>query len=137
MMEHFWAVWKAGTPALNDGSVILAQYDNLETEDAPSPTGMYAEVFIEHTSAPQQTFGATGGRRFRSFGQFIVVVHIPTGSGRLKSDQICQVLVDGFRGQQTGPDRITFRDPIIQEVGRKGTSWDQNFICAFDYDEIA
>lgn len=131
ILLHFTTKWNAGTPP-----IPLLLYDDKHTDlpdDAP-----YARVTVQHTITPQVTVGGkgTGGQRFRRFGLVTVQIFTPSGDGLTNSDVLVDLAVDAFEGENTGSDRVEFRNVRANEVDQDGP-WNQNNVIAeFTYDRV-
>ena len=138
MKALFWEVWKAGTPAVNDGSVIEVLWDNKENKDAPEPTGPYARFSIRHEAGPLQTINPRGSRRYKQAGSIIIQLFAPLGQGETRLDLMVKIIVDGLRGRPCGGgDAVNLRDTNSTEVGRvDGVRWACFVAVDFDYEEL-
>ena len=59
------------------------------------------QLAVRHTGRTQETLGAKGNRRFRSFGSVFVQVFTEVGERTLVADCIAQAIVEVF-------DAVTF-----------------------------
>lgn len=131
---HFTTAWNAGTPP-----VPLLLYDDKHTDlpnDAP-----YARITIKHNLFSHVTIGASlakggNGARFRRFGIVTIQIFTLSGDGLTNSDVLVDLALDAFEGEDTGSDRIEFRNARINEIGQDGPWFQTNVIAEFEYDRV-
>lgn len=103
----------------------------------PDGDDSHLKAFVDFTTERQTSLGETGNRRFRVYGVVMVQCFTAYGDGQVLADAISGVVKRAFRGVNTGPDAITFRNTRVVDVGRDGSYLQTNVISEFDYDEIA
>ena len=134
LLLHFTNAWNAQTPP-----IPLLLYDDKHRDlpdDAP-----YARITINHNIFKQVTLGGKisqggSGRRFRRFGIVTVQIFTVSGDGLTGGDVLAQLALDAFEGENTGSDRIEFRNARIEEVGEDGPWLQTNVIAEFLYDRV-
>lgn len=109
-------------------------------EDLPD-NGPYARITVQHTNFAQATLGGKpalggGGRRFRRTGLITVQIFSVSGSGLTNSDPLVDLTVDTFEGEDTGSDRIEFRNVRANEIGQDGPWFQTNVLVDFEYDRV-
>lgn len=134
ILDHFTTAWNAGTPPIPE---LL--YDDKHKdlpEDAP-----YARITLVHGPSPQVTVGGKqslggGGQRFRRFGIVTVQIFSVSGDGLTDGDVLVDLAVDAFEGENTGSDRVEFRNVRANEIGQDGPWFQTNVVAEFTYDRV-
>ena len=131
ILTHFKTAWDAGTPP-----IPLLLYDDTRTDlpdDAP-----YARITIQHTATTQVTVGgkSSGGQRFRRVGLITVQIFTISVDGLTNSDPLVDLVIDAFEGEDTGSDRIEFRNTRANEIGQDGPWHQTNVLVDFEYDRV-
>ena len=134
ILLHFTTAWNAQTPP-----VPLLLYTDKHKD--PPDDASYARIKVIHNIFDQVTVGgkkASGGsgQRFRRFGIVTVQVFTISGGGQVASDAFVDVALAAFEGQNTGSDRIEFRNARVNEIGQDGPWFQVNVIAEFDYDKV-
>jgi len=134
ILLHFTTAWNLVTPPV---PVLL--YDDKHRDlpaDAP-----YARITLKHNIFRQATVGGKisqggAGQRFRRFGIVTVQVFSISGDGLTSADTLVQLALDAFEGENTGSDKIEFRNARVNEIGQDGPWFQTNIIAEFDYDRV-
>ena len=134
ILSHFTTAWDAGTPP-----IPLLLYDDKH-RDLPD-NAPYARITLKHNIFAQVTVGGKvsqggAGQRFRRFGIVTVQVFTISGGGLTGADSLVQLALDAFEGENTGSDRIEFRNTRANEIGQDGPWFQVNVVAEFDYDRI-
>lgn len=134
ILLHFTTAWNAQTPPVP----LLLYTDKHEDLPADAP---FARIKVIHNIFEQVTLGgkvAQGapGTRFRRFGIVTVQVFTISGGGQVASDTFVDVALAAFEGQNTGDDKIEFRNVRVNEIGQDGPWFQVNVIAEFTYDKI-
>ena len=128
-----------------DRAHIVARitFDN-EKFDEP-PDGEWVRLAVRHTGRSQETLGAKGNRKFRSFGSVFVQVFTEAGERMLVADCIAQKIVEVFDdltcivpGVVPGsePSALVFEAASSSEGGPEG-KWNMVIVEApFSYDDV-
>lgn len=133
ILTYFTTAWNTlGTPP-------LLFYDDKHLD--PPDDAPYARIQVEHNTFGQQTLGGKisaggGGRRFNRSGLVTVQVFTPSGDGLTSSDTLVDFVLDTLEGEETGSDRIEFRDVRANEVGQDGPWHQTNIIAEFHYGRV-
>lgn len=85
------------------------------------------------TSRSEIVQGATG--RWRTRGEMVVSVFVPSDSGADRSGEITDAIVDVYRGLELGD--ISFTAAEVRRVGASGHWWQVNIHCPFYVDEVS
>lgn len=133
ILAHFTTAWNA------QASPPLLLYDD-KPRDLPD-AAPYARITLQNNTAGQVTLGGKpslggGGRRFRRNGIVTVQIFTPFGDGLTTADPLVDLAVDAFEGEDTGSDRIEFRNVRANEVGHDGVWHQTNVIAEFEYDRV-
>ncbi len=134
ILLHFTTAWNAQTPP-----VPLLLYTDKH-QDLPD-NASFARIRVQHNIFSQVTVGgkkASGGsgQRFRRFGIVTVQIFTVSGGGQVASDVFVDVALAAFEGQNTGADKIEFRNARANEVGQDGPWFQVNVIAEFTYDKV-
>ena len=134
ILLHFTMAWDAGTPP-----IPTLFYDDKHKD--PPDDASYARITLKHNLFRQVTVGGKisqggSGQRFRRFGIVTVQVFTISGDGLASSDTLIQLALDAFEGENTGSDRIEFRNARANEIGQDGPWFQVNVIAEFDYDRV-
>ena len=133
ILSYFTNAWNTlGTPP-------LLLYDDKRKdlpEDAP-----YARIKVEHVSFGQRTLGGKvsaggGGSRFNRTGLVTVQIFALSGDGLTSEDTLVDFALDTLEGEETGSDRVEFRDVRANEVGDDGPWHQTNVVAEFRYDRV-
>lgn len=134
ILTLFTDAWNAGTPPIP----LLLYTDKHKDlpDDAP-----YARITINHNVFQQATVGGKissggGGMRFRRFGIVTVQVFTISGDGLTAGDPLVDLALDAFEGENTGSDRIEFRNVRANEIGQDGPWHQTNVTAEFNYDRV-
>lgn len=131
MMDHFTTAWNAQTPP-----VPLLLYADKK-KPVPETAIPWARIAVTHVDRDRVTIGGeTGGTRFRAIGLITVEVYSVYGTGLTNNDDFVNVVIDAFEGQNTGLDRVTFRNVRNEEIGVDGPWFQTNVIAEFEYDIV-
>ena len=101
----------------------------------PYDEDAFCQVWVNHFSGGQKTFGASGGRRFARIGELMVQIYCPAGKGLQESYALGKVLADAFEGTSV-VGGMWFRNTRIEEKRRDGNFRRLDFFTEFSYDEI-
>jgi len=134
ILLHFTTKWDAGTPP-----IPLLLYDDKHRDlpaDAP-----YARITVSHNVFSQVTLGGkvaqgSGGSRFRRFGVVTVQVFTVSGDGLTNADVLVDLALDAFEGENTGSDKVEFRNARANEIGQDGPWFQVNVVAEFTYDRV-
>ena len=107
-------------------------YDNRDF--SPPSGGAWVRLAVRHTGRSQETLGAKGKRRFRSFGFVFVQVFTEVDSNMKDADRIAKAIADIF-------DAVTFDGLAFQAASsREGDvdgKWNTVIVEApFSYDDV-
>jgi hypothetical protein len=133
ILTYFTTAWNTlGTPP-------LLLYDDKHT-DLPD-NAPYARINVQHDTFGQNTLGGKvsaggGGRRFGRTGLVTVQIFTPSGDGLTSMDTLVDFAMDTLEGEETGSDRVEFRDARANEVGQDGPWHQTNVIAEFQYDRV-
>ena len=131
MTDHFTDAWNAQA-----SPVPLLLYQDKK-KDIPVTAVPWARMSIAHVDRDRVTIGGeTGGTRFRAFGLITVEVYSLYGEGLTNNDVYVNLVIDAFEGQNTGLDRVTFRNVRNEEIGVDGPWFQTNVIAEFEYDIV-
>lgn len=133
ILGHFQVAWDA------QASPPLLLYDDKK-RDLP-PDAPYARITVQHNVFAQRTLGGIpslggGGRRFTRSGIVTVQIFTPFGDGLTTADPLIDLVLDAFEGEDTGSDRIEFRNVRANEVGQDGLWHQTNVLAEFEYDRV-
>ena len=114
--------------------VVLAYEIRPSTLPGKLPT-------IQHNEFTQATLGGKpsqggAGRRFRRNGVVTVQIFTPFGDGLTTSDPLVDLVIDALEGEETGSDRIEFKNVSANEVGHDGVWHQTNVTAEFEYDRV-
>ena len=131
ILTYFTAAWAP------TGVTLL--YDDLP-HDLPEDAS-WARITVQHNTFTQVTLGGKvalggGGSRFRRNGLVTVQIFTPSGDGLTTADPLVDLAVDAFEGEDTGSDRIEFRNARANEVGNDGAWHQTNVTAEFEYDRV-
>lgn len=115
--------------SLADGRIFL----DGDGGDEPA-IGIWIRVAVRNTTAPQQTLGRSGNRKFARNGNIFIQVFDDAGNGTSGSDAIIKELVDLFEGEEF--DGIYIRNVEARETGPTGKWYMQLVECEFNYEII-
>lgn len=133
ILEYITTSWNA------QASPPLLLYDD-KTRDLPEDAS-WGRVTLQHNVFGQRTLGGKpaqggGGRRFTRTGLVTVQIFTPFGDGLTTSDSLVDLMLDALEGEETGSDRIEFRNARFNEIGVDG-AWEQtNVLAEFEYDRV-
>lgn len=133
ILSYFTTAWNAGPLP----PILL--YDD-KVRDLPTDAA-YARVTVQHNVFNQATIGGKvssggGGQRFRRSGVVTVQIFTPFGDGLTTADPLVDLALDAFEGENTGSDRIEFRNVRENEVGHDGVWHQTNVLAEFEYDRV-
>ena len=133
ILTYFTTEWNTQT----DPPLVI--YDD-KARDLPEDAS-WVRVRVQHNVFAQRTLGGKpslggGGRRFTRTGIVTVQVFTPVGDGLTSSDPLVDFTVDIFEGEETGSDRVEFRNTRANEVGADGPWHQTNVIADFEYDRV-
>ena len=116
----------------------LVYYD--KKPDLPDDA-TWARITVQHNVFAQRTLGGKpslggAGRRFTRSGIVTVQIFTPFGDGLTTSDPLVDFVLDTFEGEETGSDRIEFRNVRANEVGQDGAWHQTNVLAEFEYDRV-
>lgn len=133
ILTHFQTAWDAQPtpPALF--------YDDKK-RDLPEDAA-WARITVQHNVFGQRTLGGKpsqggGGRRFARTGIVTVQIFTPFGDGLTAGDPLVDLVVDTFEGEETGSDRVEFRNVRANEVGQGGAWHQTNVLAEFEYSRV-
>ena len=134
LLLHFTTAWNAQTPPIP----LLFYTDKHQDPPNDAP---YARIKVIHNIFEQATLGGkvtqgAPGTRFRRFGIVTVQVFSVSGGGQVASDVFVDVALAAFEGQNTGSDKIEFRNARVNEIGQDGPWFQVNVIAEFTYDKV-
>lgn len=135
ILDHFKAVWDAGTPALNGGAAPVVEWPNLPLPEPPLSDGNkpWARIVVRHSNGEQRTLGGVGARRFTRSGLVVVQVFVPAGKrGLVTGDRLGNVALSAFEGEQSGD--VWYTDVVQREIGVDGNWHQTNVSATFQYD---
>ena len=118
------------------GATILDRaHITSDNEKVDEPVvGAWVRLAVRHTGREQESMGAVGNRRFRSYGSVIVQVFTEAGERTLEADCIAQKIVEVFDVKSF--DGLTFEAAISSEGAPEG-KWNMVIVEApFAYDEV-
>ena len=133
ILLHFTTAWNA------QASPPTLLYDD-KTQDLPDDAP-YARITVQHNVFNQATVGGKtatggGGQRFRRNGIVTVQIFTPFGDGLTTADPLVDLAVDAFEGENTGSDRVEFRNTRANEIGHDGVWHQVNVLAEFEYDRV-
>jgi hypothetical protein len=134
IIDHFKTVWDTATPPV---PVLLYSDKHKDLPDNAD----YARITVNHNIFEQATIGGRvstggGGARFRRFGIVTVQVFVLSGDGLTAEDTLVDLALSAFEGEDTGSDRVEFRNARINEIGQDGPWHQTNVVAEFNYDRV-
>ncbi len=133
ILSYFTTAWNTlGTPPL----LLYGDKHKDLPDNAP-----YARITVEHVTMGQRTLGGKistggGGSRFNRTGLVTVQIFSPSGDGLTSQDTLVDFALDTLEGEETGSDRVEFRDVRANEVGEDGPWHHTNVVAEFRYDRV-
>lgn len=139
ILDRFRAVWIAGTPAVNAGTVPEVEYQNVDPGQSPLAKGntAWARVRVRHEAGEQRSLGEPGARVFTRYGVVTVQVFVPNGKqGLVLVDRLGNVALSAFEGEETSAGNVWFRNTAYREAGVDNGWFQANVTAEFEYDTV-
>jgi hypothetical protein len=139
ILDKFKATWDAECPAVNSGVVPEIEYQNVDPVNSHLANGnvAWARIRVMHAKGDQRSMGGIGGRVFTRLGIVTVQVFAPAGKqGLVLADQLGNVALSAFEGEETSAGNVWFRNTAYHEVGVDGAFFQVNVNAEFEYDTV-
>lgn len=124
IQNEFGTAWTLAQPT------IPVVYDNLET---PPQGGAFVRLAVANSDSQQTALG-DGARRWRQFGQVVVGVFVPKGTGPKLTDELVDSITAILRSKTIGGFVVT-RSPSPQSPMEQGAWWVTNVLTDFYWDD--
>jgi len=116
-------------------SAIPTAFDNQDIDPPdPSVTVKWVRLNVKFSNGTQDSFGASGNRKFLKSGLLIMQVFTAINAATNVSDTLCQQVQDAFEGVRI--DDIWFFNGGIRFSGSDGEWYQQNVVFDFNFEDV-